>query len=128
MTAGRLKQLGLGLAAMALPLLAFALLDSALVGAALRWSWRLGERDEVIAIGPKVVEVWRSARAGVVFHAHPGWVRLQVDGDGERITLASSGHRCEVGAFLGPGERRQLARRLRELLVAQGPPADAANR
>ena len=32
---------------------AFALLYSALVAAALRWLWRLGERGEVIAIGPR---------------------------------------------------------------------------
>jgi len=105
---------------------AFALLDSGLVGAALRWAWRLGERDEVIAVGPETVEVWRSAAAGAVFHAHPYWVRLQVEGDGGRVTLASSGRRCEVGAFLGPGEKRQLARRLGELLAHCGPSAGAA--
>jgi uncharacterized membrane protein len=48
-------------------------------------------------------------------------VRLELEGDGERILLASSGHRCEVGAFLGPGERRQLAQRLNALLEASRP-------
>lgn len=101
----------------------FALLDSALVAAALRWSWRLGERDEVIAIGPRVVEVWRSAQPAPAFRAHPCWVRLEIAGDGERIVLASSGRRCEVGVFLGPDERRQLARRVGELLAAARAPS-----
>jgi len=42
--------------------------------------------------------------------------------DGESIVLSSSGVRCEVGAFLGPGERGQLATRLRALLEASRNP------
>jgi uncharacterized membrane protein len=95
----------------------FALLDSALVAAALRWLWRLGERREVISIGPDAVEVWRSAQPAPAFRAHPAWVRVEVEGDGAWIALASSGRRCEVGAFLGPAERRQLAQRIRALLT-----------
>ena len=97
---------------------AFALLHSVMVAAALRWLWRLGERREVISIGPEAVEVWRSAQPAPAFRAHPVWVRLDVEGDGERIELASSGVRCEVGTFLGPSERRQLVQRLRALLAA----------
>jgi uncharacterized membrane protein len=100
----------------------FALLDSALVAASLRWLWRLGERREVISIGPEAVEVWRSAQPAPVFRAHPVWVRLEIEGDGERIVLSSSGHHCEIGAFLGPGERRQLAQRLSGLLEASRAP------
>ena len=101
---------------------AFALLDSVLVAAALRWSWRLGERREIISVGPEAVEVWRSAQPAPAFHAHPVWVRMEIGGDGESIVLSSSGLRCEVGAFLGPGERRQLATRLRALLEASRSP------
>ena len=100
---------------------AFALLHSAMVAAALRWSWRLGERREIISIGPEAVEVWRSAQLAPAFRAHPSWVRVESGDDGEAIVLASSGLRCEVGAFLGPGERRQLAQRLRALLEASRP-------
>lgn len=104
----------------------FALLYSALVAAALRWLWRLGERGEVIAVGPQAVEVWRSAQLAPAFSAHPYWVRLEVEGDGEpggsvvSIVLACSGRRCEVGAFLGPDERQRLARQLRALLAGCG--------
>ena len=95
---------------------AFALLHSAGVALALRWLWRSGERGEEIAIGPATVEVRRGADA--VFSAHPHWVRMRVEGDDGRVTLSSSGRRVEVGAFLGPAERSQLARCLNEFLAA----------
>ena len=93
-----------------------ALLHSAGVALALRWLWRSGERGEEIAIGPAAVEVRRGA--GAVFSAHPHWVRMGVDGDDGRVTLSSSGRWVEVGAFLGPAERSQLARCLKEFLAA----------
>lgn len=96
----------------------FALLHSALVGGALRWLWQSGERDEVIAFAPDAVEVRRSSEPDVAFRAHPYWVRLQRSRDGERLMLASSGKRIEIGAFLGPAERRQLAQQLEALLAA----------
>lgn len=96
---------------------AFALLDSVIVAAALRWLWRLGERREIIEVRPEAIEVWRSAQPAPAFRAHPAWVRLECIGDEGRILLASSGKRCEVGAFLGPDERRQLAQRLSALLA-----------
>lgn len=101
---------------------AFALLDSVLVAAALRWLWRLGERREIISIGPEAVEVWRSAQPAPVFRAHPTWVRMEAAGEDGPIVLSCSGVRCEVGAFLGPGERRQLGQRLRALLEASKAP------
>lgn len=101
---------------------AFALLHSAIVAVALRWLWRSGDRDECITIGPELVEVIRTAQAGVpaqaVFRAHPYWVRLGIEEEGERISLVSSGRRVEVGNFLGPAERRELARQLQVLLAA----------
>lgn len=100
----------------------FALLHSAMVAAALRWLWRSGERGEDITIGPELVEVSRTAQAAAaaqaVFRAHPYWVRLRVEQSGERISLASSGRRVEVGNFLGPAERRELAGQLQDLLAA----------
>lgn len=100
----------------------FALLHSALLALSLRWLWRSGERGEDITIGPELVEVSRSAVAGTaaseVFRAHPYWVRLRIEETGENISLASSGKRVEVGTFLGPGERRELAGQLQDLLAA----------
>ena len=96
---------------------AFALFHSALVATALRVLWRSGERGEEIRIGPEVVEVVTSG-AGTVFRAHPYWVRLAIEREGERISLASSGRRVRVGDFLGPAERRELADTLQDLLAA----------
>lgn len=97
---------------------AFALLHSAMVAAALRWLWRSGERGEDITIGPEAVEVSRTPQAEAVFRAHPYWVRLRIEASGERISLASSGRQVEVGNFLGPAERRELADKLQDLLAA----------
>ncbi|MET0130603.1 MAG: DUF2244 domain-containing protein [Stenotrophomonas chelatiphaga] len=96
----------------------FAVLHSAWVGLALRAVWRSGRRDEVIAIDPEMVEVRRSTQPVPAFRAHPYWVRLNVGGAGERITLSSSGRHVEVGTLLGPAERQQLAIQLRALLAA----------
>jgi len=94
----------------------FALLHSAGVALALRVLWSNGERGEEIAIGPQAVEVRRGAET--VFSAHPYWVRLQVAPEDGMVMLSSGGRDVEVGTFLGPGERRQLAGCLREFLAA----------
>lgn len=96
----------------------FALLHSAVVAGALRWLWRAGERDEVIVIGPDVVEVRRSPWPEPLFRGHPYWVQLRLGGQEPRVVLACSGKELEVGAFLGPAERRDLAERLQGLLAA----------
>ena len=100
----------------------FALLDSALVAAALAWLWRLGSRDERITVRADAIEVWRSGATAPAFRAHPYWVRLEAGHEAADavVVLVCSGRRCEIGAFLAPAERRQLAERLRELLAAHG--------
>lgn len=95
----------------------FAVLHGGLVGLALQAAWRAGERDEVIAIAPELVEVRRRAQRDAAFRAHPYWVRLGVGGDA-CVTLSSSGRQVEVGRLLGPAERQELARQLRVSLAA----------
>ena len=94
----------------------FALLHCFLVGAALRASWRSGERREEIRVGPDCVEVIPAAGCPPVFRAHPYWVRLVIED--ERVVLVSSGKRVEVGSLLAPAERRELAATLEGLLAA----------
>jgi len=107
----------------------FALIHSAILGAALRWLWYQGERDEVIVVGHELVEVRRSSQPGSLFRAHPYWVRLRISQGAEHVALTSSGKRIEVGAFLGPAERQELAGRLQDLLVAaSGRTDDVARR
>ncbi|AKK66345.1 DUF2244 domain-containing protein [Xanthomonas translucens pv. undulosa] len=95
----------------------FALLHSTVVALALRWSWRSGDREEDIRVGPGCVEVTRTNAGTPAFRAHPHWVRLRIEGD-DRVVLACSGKQVRVGEFLGPGERRALAQTLEGLLAA----------
>ena len=95
---------------------AFALLHCFLVGVALRAAWRSGERREEIRVGPDCVEVIPAAGGSPVFRAHPYWVRLMAEE--ERVLLVSSGRQVEVGSFLAPAERRELAATLEGLLAA----------
>jgi uncharacterized membrane protein len=104
----------------------FALIHSALLGASLRWLWFQGERDEVIVVSPEMVEVRRSTQPGPLFRAHPYWVQLRISEGAEHVALASSGKRIEVGAFLGPAERQDLAGRLQDLLGAASGRTDDA--
>ena len=94
----------------------FALLHCFLVGAALRASWRSGDRREEIRVGPDCVEVIPAAGSPPVFRAHPYWVRLVVED--ERVLLVSSGRQVEVGSLLAPAERQELAATLEGLLAA----------
>jgi uncharacterized membrane protein len=98
----------------------FALLDLAIVAVALRWVWRSGDRYERILWDERRLEIRRSPDDAAVFEAHPVWVRLDVRGEAgapERILIGSSGRQVEVGSFLPPVERSELARRLRGLVA-----------
>jgi uncharacterized membrane protein len=95
----------------------FALLHTALVAGSLRVLWRSGEQEEAIRVGPAAVEVIPHPRAAPAFRAHPHWVRLQLENDAT-LKLVSSGRQVEIGRFLGPAERLQLADMLKGLLAA----------
>ncbi|HTD29782.1 MAG TPA: DUF2244 domain-containing protein [Xanthomonadaceae bacterium] len=103
----------------------FALLDSLIVAASLRWMWRLGERCEQIDVDRGAIRVRRwvgmtSMEEAPVFEAHPYWVRLSIGNAGREphVMLASQGLRVEVGGFLAPEERKVLAGRLHDALQA----------
>ncbi len=103
---------------------AFALLDCLFVAASLRWVWLRSSCSETIQLDAEHCTVSRSGREEFVFDAHPYWVRMQLEKAQEapRIVLASKGKSCEVGSFLAPDERLDLAATLKTLL------ARAANR
>jgi uncharacterized membrane protein len=103
----------------------FALVDSVIIAAALRWMWRLGERREQIDVDRGAVRVCRrsgsaTAAEAPVFEAHPYWVRLSVGDAGREphVVLDSQGLQVEVGGFLAPEERKVLADRLHDALLA----------
>ncbi|MBS0213610.1 MAG: DUF2244 domain-containing protein [Proteobacteria bacterium] len=112
----------------------FALAHSLIVAAALRWVWRLGGRREQIDVDATTVSVRRlddpsaNAEGRTVFQAHPYWVRLSVGqaGHAPHVLLDSRGVRVEVGGFLAPDEREELAGKLQDALrVAAGRATDA---
>lgn len=102
---------------------AFALLDCVFVAMALRWVWLSGNRVETIELDAEHCTVARSGREELAFDAHPYWVRMQLEKAQEappeilRVVLASKGKSCEVGSFLAPDERRDLAEKLKTLLA-----------
>lgn len=98
---------------------AFALLDCVFVALALRWVWLKSNRVETIELDAEHCTVSRSGRQGLAFDAHPYWVRMLLEKAQEapRIVLASKGKSCEVGSFLAPDERLDLAAKLKVLLA-----------
>lgn len=99
----------------------FALLDLAIVAVALRWVWRSGDRYERILLGESRLEVRRSPDDSAVFAAHPFWVRISTAGGREapdHLRLRSQGIDVEIGSFLPPCERAELAERLRWVLAS----------
>jgi uncharacterized membrane protein len=100
----------------------FALLDTLLVVVCFRWLWLLGDRYELIALDAKHLQVKRSAQPQQwAFDAHPYWVKMQLEkaAQGLRVILVSQGKEIEVGSFLAPEERSELADRLKTLLAQQ---------
>ncbi len=107
----------------------FALLHSLILAAALRWMWRLGERSEQIDVDGTTVSVRRHSGKPVtgaavadapVFQAHPYWVRLRVARVGQEphVVLGVRELQVEVGGFLAPVERAELAEKLQGVLLA----------
>ncbi len=102
---------------------AFALLDCVFVAASLRWVWLKSNRVETIELDAEHCTVSRSGREELAFDAHPYWVRMLLEKAQEappeifRVVLASKGKSCEVGSFLAPDERLDLAVKLKTLLA-----------
>jgi len=97
----------------------FALLDCLIVAAALRWVWLKSNCFETIELDAEHCRVTRSGQEELAFDAHPYWVRMLLEKAQEapRIVLASKGKSYEVGSFLAPDERIDLAVKLKTLLA-----------
>ncbi len=97
----------------------FALIDCVFVAVVLRWVWLKSNCFEMIELDAEHCRVSRSGREQLAFDAHPYWVRMQLEKAQEapRIVLASKGKSCEVGSFLTPDERLDLAMKLKVLLA-----------
>ena len=104
------------------PVLPFAGLELAFLGAALWISQQHGRYREIITVFEDRVRVEKGARGPEeIFEAPRTWVRLVEEqgasrGYPGRLYLSSHGKRVEIGTPLVQKERESLGRRVRELL------------
>ncbi len=112
------------------PVLAFAGLEMALLGWALKVSMQRRHHRQTITVTEDSVEIedcLPKRRQRVVFPRHWAQVRIRAGQsplDPSRLTIESQGRRCEVGSFLNEQERTGLAKRLRRLIgrIDESPP------
>lgn len=94
-------------------LLPFALAALAGLWWAMQRQWRGGGSFEQVTLSTETLLVSRHdpGRATRQWQANPYWVRLKLRHDGpveDYLTLTDGQREIELGAFLSPGERRQL--------------------
>lgn len=106
-------------------LLPFLLAPLAGVWIALQHSYRTGSVTEDLTLTRDLITLHRTNPRGPVqdWQANPHWVRTSLYASGgpvaNYLTLAGSEREVELGAFLDPGERRELHDQLQQLLAAQ---------
>ena len=94
-----------------------------LLWAFLRRNYRDGMLHEDLFLWPDRIEIRRTEPPSTVreWVADPYWVRLELHHDGgpvtDYLTLRGSGRHVELGAFLSPGERRDLHDALNRVLA-----------
>lgn len=100
---------------------AFLAADLALLYGMMQLSYRSGRVRETIELWPDRLRVEREEPNGArkTWEANPHWVRVQLiptRNIEDYLVLSSGGKDIELGAFLTPGERRDLADQLRGAL------------
>ncbi|MFD1883668.1 DUF2244 domain-containing protein [Paracoccus pacificus] len=102
-------------------LLPFAAIAVAALWWAIRYSYRGGQTQELLVIREDALSLTRKdpGRPDRHWQANPHWVRVNLrDGPVEDYLTLTDGQRAvELGAFLSPEERRQLAAELRQQLT-----------
>ncbi len=118
------------------PIAGFYGLDVLLIYAAFRWSYRQGRLRETIRLTDDVLEVVRvwpgGRRQEMTFQ--PYWVRVDLldpEDHHSRLRVSSHGKGMEIGSFLSPEEREDLAQALQTALrrhaAGQRPSSSASN-
>ncbi len=107
------------------PVAGFAGLDVALIWWAFRANFAAARRAERIEITPHELVLERQAygRKSQIIRFIRRWLRVELDVDRERdliggLYLRSHGSRTEIGKFLAPRERKELAAALRLALAS----------
>ena len=106
------------------PVLAFFLLDAAIIYGAFKLSYLSGRLFETIRLKERELVVERVHPLGRVetWRFNPYWVRVRLEHAGQhhcRLEIGSHGKSVAVGHFLPPGERREVAAALKHALAAQ---------
>lgn len=111
------------------PVIGFLGLDVLLIYVAFRLNYRAARAFETVRLTPAALEVTKVDARGrgrrITFQ--PYWLAVDMDDPPRRhsrLTLRSHGRRLEIGGFLTPDEKLDLARALRRALEeARRPPA-----
>jgi uncharacterized membrane protein len=108
------------------PVAGFAGLDVVLIWCAFRANFAAGRRAERIEVTPHELILERRVygRENQVHRFFRRWLRVELEVDGDRdliggLYLSSRGTRTEIGKFLAPHERKELAAALRSALASQ---------
>jgi uncharacterized membrane protein len=105
------------------PIVPFAGLELAALGAAMSLSMRRARRRELIDIDERTVRIRKmAAQRDVDVEFQRPWTRVELEGPASatwpsRLWLRSMGRRIEVGAFLTDAERSGLRHRLAEVIA-----------
>jgi uncharacterized membrane protein len=104
------------------PVVGFLGLDVALIYLAFRINYRRARAYEIVRLSRDDLVIERVSHWGErhTWRAQPYWLQVLVDEPAEaqgRLVLRSHGRRVEIGGFLTPAERVDLARALRAALA-----------
>lgn len=106
------------------PIVAFLILDVAIILLAFHLSYRSGRAYEEVTVTPDVLTIKRVSPWGRVSvdQLHPVWTRLKTAYDEEEervlaIKLESKGKQVPVGAFMNPDDKKSFANALGEVLA-----------
>jgi uncharacterized membrane protein len=104
------------------PVCGFFGLEVALLYGAFRLSYRSARQHETIRLTEDEFTVERVSVRGErrFWRFPPVWLRVRVEefhDDSNRLTVSSHGRTLVLGGFISPGERRDLAERLKEALA-----------
>ena len=92
--------------------------------------WRKSGAGQIVTITPSQLDIATTAGTPTA-RFHPYWTRVRLEqgrhrGWPERLLIGSHGREIEIGAFLNDDERRELARRMTDLVRdaqrREGPP------
>jgi len=103
------------------PVLGFCGLEILLLYLAFHINYISGKKSEEVKLTENLLEVRKISSLGHVLHwrFEPTWLQVTIDEPlkhDSKLKLASHGRSLEIGAFLTPKERLQLARALRNAL------------